>query len=304
MAGVVIVGYTQIDIPAETTALSVPLPAGSQVGDSCWVWEVATDDARFIPGDPLSRGSLSSLDDVSIVSASEAYPHRGLLVVLRNFGGSWGTGGGDFRVYGPIPNRMFQFVDDVGNDIPYSTSDQAFAFVKTESWPMYGEPMSAQAPNWTLEYESEYGIVGEADTDLHGLLRLYSVTGTPPLPDLSEVFTNPEPNVGALRMWNVEAISPPTQWPEGHGPIPPCKQEERELATIGSAFTGFLGPIAEDKAVLLLEGDSILIKILDSRSGTATIVDGIDDEDGSIMTYGFRSAYANGVVAVFTGQNE
>ena len=66
---------------------------------------------------------------------------------------------------------------------------------------------------------------------------------------------------------------------------------------------GLLGPIANDKAILLRESDSTQILVIDSRSGTATQIGQLEDFDGKISMDGFRSAYANGVVAIFAGTN-
>jgi hypothetical protein len=93
-------------------------------------------------------------------------------------------------------------------------------------------------------------------------------------------------------------------WPTGHGPIPPCKQTEQILAeNLWGYFFGLLGPIAADKSVLIQSLNDIQILLIDSSSGTATQVASLPDVDGRIWADSFRSAYANGVVAILAGTN-
>ena len=150
---------------------------------------------------------------------------------------------------------------------------------------------AAPIPYYVYDTSSEVFTEGASDSILSADVYWMARCGTQ-----STIVGNLS---GQWHVWSESAA-----WPTGHGPIPPCKQTEQNLATDlwGYSFV-LLGPIAADKAVLLQNLDVNRILLIDSSSGTATQVAALEDVDGRIWSDGLSSAYANGVVATFAGSN-
>jgi hypothetical protein len=90
-------------------------------------------------------------------------------------------------------------------------------------------------------------------------------------------------------------------FPTGNGPVPPCKQAEIGSFTPVGATSVFLGPIAEDKAVLYESGG--MVRLVSSAGNSASIAASFDGNT-SITGPDYLSAYANGVIVYFTGSSE
>jgi hypothetical protein len=112
-------------------------------------------------------------------------------------------------------------------------------------------------------------------------------------------FWYPSPNSNPLSMYYTVSVL--VTYPDGHGPIPPCKQAEVGEFTPTSGASIFLGPIAEDKAVVYESGG--MIRLVSSAGNSASIAATFDGNT-SISGPVYLSAYANGAVVYFTGSHE